>query len=78
MSSPAARSGRQKSGLGGFAAALLLGCAALAGCGDGVSYPHGTARGNVTIDGNPVPKGAITFSPVGHGPVTGAAIVAGR
>lgn len=57
---------------------LLLGCSALAGCGDGVSYPHGTARGSVTIDGNPVPKGAITFSPVGHGPVTGAAIVAGR
>ncbi len=51
----------------------------LSGCGDAVPYKHGTARGIVTIDGVPVPKGEITFSPngAGQGPVTGAAIVEG-
>jgi hypothetical protein len=59
---------------------LALACLALGGCGDGVPYKHGTARGIVTIDGVPVPKGTITFSPngPGQGPVTGAVIVDGR
>jgi hypothetical protein len=63
-----------------IAVGLALACLAFGGCGDGVSYKHGTARGNVTIDGVPVPKGAITFSPLGQGqgPVTGGAIVEGR
>jgi hypothetical protein len=51
-----------------------------AGCGDGVPYKHGTARGQVTIDGAPVPKGTITFSPAGpgQGPVTGAPLADGK
>jgi hypothetical protein len=63
-----------------IAVALALACLTPGGCGDGLPYKHGTARGNVTIDGVPVPKGAITFSPVGQGqgPVTGGAIVDGH
>jgi hypothetical protein len=59
---------------------LSLACLTLCGCGDAVSYKHGTARGSVTIDGAAVPKGIITFSPngSGQGPVTGAPIVDGR
>ncbi len=62
-----------------IAVSLALVCAALGGCGDGVAYPHGSVRGNVTIDGIPVPHGAITFSPAGagQGPVTGAEIAQG-
>jgi hypothetical protein len=62
-----------------FPVLLALACLTLVGCGDGVAYKHGTARGSVTIDGVPVPKGEITFSPngTGQGPVTGAAIVNG-
>ncbi len=75
-----ARAGCRKSKpqVAGFVGLLALACVATGGCGDGVAYPHGTARGSVTIDGTPVPKGAITFSPAGQGPVTGAAIVEGR
>jgi len=67
-----------KPGVWGIVVSLALACAPLCGCGDGVPYPHGTASGSVTIDGTPVPKGAITFSPAGNGPVTGASIVEGR
>jgi hypothetical protein len=52
-------------------AVLLVG---LAGCG-------GPARvsGNVTLDGKPLTKGAITFAPTGDGPVaTGSINSSGR
>ncbi len=56
-----------------FSGLLLL---AAPGCDRGPDYPSATVTGQVTIDGQPVPKGAITFSPQGaaSGPVTGAAI----
>ena len=49
---------------------------AVAGCGDKVPYPHATVTGVVTIDGQPVPQGYVTFSPMsgGQGPVTGGKI----
>ena len=45
------------------------------GCG-GPKYPASTVTGRVTIDGAPVPKGYITFSPTDGtaGPVVGAPI----
>lgn len=49
---------------------------AVAGCGDKVPYPHATVTGMVTVDGQPVPQGYVTFSPMsgGQGPVTGGKI----
>ena len=46
------------------------------GCGDDVGYPHATVTGQITIDGEPVPKGYVTISPTGsgQGPVTGGKI----
>jgi hypothetical protein len=39
--------------------AALLGCALIAGCGDG----RVTVRGTVKLDGKPVPNGVIHFKP---------------
>lgn len=63
--------------------ALLLAameCALLAGCERGPGYEHATVSGQVSIDGEPVASGYVTFSPIGsqQGPVTGAAIEGGR
>jgi|SRR5208282_5666742 len=50
-----------------------------AGCG-GPGYAPSTVKGRITIDGAPVPKGYITFSPTGgsHGPVVASAIKNGE
>ncbi len=56
-------------------AAVSLG---LPGCTRGPGYPTATVRGAVRIDGHPVPKGSITFSPLDQGPVTGAPIIDGQ
>jgi hypothetical protein len=44
-------------------AAALAAVAALAGCGGG-----GSVSGKVTLDGEPLPSGTVTFHPVGPGP----------
>ncbi len=46
-------------------------CVALAGCGG--AY-NATASGNVTLDGNVVPRGTVSFSPTGPGPAAYARI----
>ena len=61
----------------------LIGLVVLAnasGCSKGPTYAQATVRGNVTIDGKPVPHGTITFSPkgAGQGPVTGTAVEDGK
>jgi len=50
-----------------FATACLLAACALVsgGCGR-TRYPSSTVQGKVTIDGVAVPKGHITFSPIGE------------
>ena len=50
------------------------------GCSKRADFPSGTVAGVVTLDGQPVPHGAITFNPTGkeQGPVTGATIENGR
>jgi hypothetical protein len=57
--------------------AILLGFCL--GC-SGEEYRNATVSGTVTIDGKAVPKGTVTFSPVGsgQGPVVGDAIVDGK
>jgi hypothetical protein len=59
----------------GFAGAAIL-SALLSGC----SAPtHGTVTGNVSIDGEPVGDGMITFLPAdGKGPVAGGPIRGGK
>lgn len=51
----------------------------LGGCG-GDGYEHAAVHGTVSIDGQPVPKGSITFTPTeqGQGPGVGAEIVDGK
>ena len=58
---------------------LVIACLMISGCNRGPSYPCATVIGKVTVDGKPVPKGAITFSPQkpGQGPVAGAPIIDG-
>jgi hypothetical protein len=53
---------------------------AVCGCSRGPGYPSATVSGTVTIDGQPVPKGQITFSPAAHGqgPVIGSKIAQGK
>ena len=53
---------------------------AMCGCSRGPNYPNATVTGTVAIDGQPVPKGYITFSPTaqGQGPVVGGAIKEGK
>jgi hypothetical protein len=50
------------------------------GCGKKLPYESATVSGAVTIDGKPVAKGEVTFSPAagGKGSVVGAEISAGR
>ena len=58
-----------------LAAASAAGLLAVAGCGGGST----SASGNVTYDGRPVERGAITFLPAdGRGPAAGAEIRDGR
>lgn len=56
----------------GMTICLLL--SVVCGCSRGPSYESATVTGTVTIDGNPVPKGQITFCPATQGPVTGGEI----
>ncbi len=44
------------------------------------AYPEGRVTGLITIDGDPAPKGAITFSPTAgaSGPVVGTSVLDGR
>jgi hypothetical protein len=49
----------------------------LLGCG-GAGYESIDLHGVVTIDGEPVPKGQVTFAPANNGPVVGAEIVQGK
>jgi hypothetical protein len=55
---------------------LLVACGLLAGGCGGTNYASSTVTGRVTIDGAPVPKGYVTFSPAGStpGPVVAAEI----
>ena len=52
----------------------------LLGCSDKPSYPGAHLAGAVTIDGQPIKEGSITFAPTGstRGPSVGAKINAGR
>ena len=54
-------------------------CSLLVGCW-GAGNSNGIASGEVRIDGAPVPRGYITFSPTGkaHGSVVGAPIEDGK
>src|SRR5208283_2687246 len=64
-----------------FGMACLLVACALASCGCGrPRYPSSTVTGKVSIDGEPVPKGYITFSPLSgtNGQVVGAPIAKGE
>lgn len=63
-----------------LAAGAMVAVAGSPGCARKTSYPSTTLRGTVTVDGAPVPRGSITFSPSGpdHGPVVGTAIRDGR
>jgi hypothetical protein len=64
-----------------FPPALCAGCLAvsllaLSGC-DGM--PRATVRGTVTLDGQPIELGAVSFIPVdGQSPTTGGPITNGR
>ena len=52
----------------------LLCSLAAAGCG----APSGTATGTASYNGQPIKRGAITFTPAdGNGPVVGGAITQG-
>ncbi len=55
---------------------LLAACVLLAGGCGGPNYASSTVAGRITVDGAAVPKGYVTFSPVGStpGPVVAAEI----
>jgi len=56
---------------------LVASVIALAGCGEDSDLPR--VSGTVSVDGQPVEKGSISFIPVdGQGPTTGAEIVTGK
>ena len=56
---------------------ILGGVFALAGCGEDPGLVH--VSGGVSVDGQPVEKGSISFIPLdGQGPTTGAEITAGK
>ena len=66
---------------GEFAWLAVVAFAAICcGCSKAPDFPSGTVAGVVTLAGQPVPHGAITFNPTGkeQGPVTGATIENGR
>lgn len=50
----------------------------LAGCSRKPGYATATVHGRITIAGEAVPAGFVTFSPARQGPVTGTAILEGR
>lgn len=54
------------------AAALVAALGLLAGCSGG-----GSVSGKVTLDGNPLKSGTVTFHPVGAGPVAIGSIDSG-
>ena len=56
-----------------YLAALVLPTAA--GCGQGPKYATATVSGHIAIDGQPVPRGAVTFSPMTG---TSGAVVGGE
>ena len=63
-----------------FWAAVLLWCAlAVMGCG-GTRFPVSTVEGSISVDGEPVPSGSISFTPLesGKGLATSAEIRAGK
>lgn len=63
-----------------FSSVLLL-LVVLTACGEkGPDYPAVNLEGVVTVKGEPVPKGRITFTPqeAGRGPGTGGDIVDGK
>ena len=64
-----------------FAAALIFAaglCAAvLAGCDDG-GPPRSAVWGEVTVDGDPLPAGTITFTPAAGGPRASGRISGGQ
>lgn len=56
---------------------ILVACLLpLAGCGKGVQRQG--VSGSVTLDGKPIAKGTILFTPLAGGPSAGGDIVAGR
>jgi hypothetical protein len=56
---------------------VLAAAFALVGCGDGSSLPK--VSGSVSVDGQLVEKGSISFIPAaGQGPTTGTEILAGK
>jgi hypothetical protein len=59
---------------------LILAMILLGGCGSKPTIPGAHLAGTVTVDGQPLQKGAITFTPYGNarGRATGAHIVDGR
>ncbi|HXG08401.1 MAG TPA: hypothetical protein VNK04_01290 [Gemmataceae bacterium] len=61
----------------GLLGAVLLGAVLASGCDRGPSL--GTVNGEVTLDGEPIKDGAITFEPVaGDTPTAGATIQDGK
>lgn len=70
MATPSSRRAR----FGGYGLITAVALLALTGCGDSGN----TVRGRVTIDGQPVESGSITFEPAdGQGQATGALITVG-
>jgi len=62
-----------------FRIPVLVFAASICGCGGGSGEPRGAVSGNVTMDGQPVELGQITFTPTGKtGTVTGAEIKGGK
>ena len=61
--------------------ALLMLAAPLAGCGgEDDPWPRAAVSGRITLDGEPLASGTITFFPSGttKGPAAGGEIIAGR
>jgi hypothetical protein len=60
--------------------AILFALLAFSGCSSKPSYDSAHLTGMVTIDGQPVQEGKLSFMPTGsaRGPVVGGPIVAGR
>lgn len=59
----------------------LIALSATTGCGGGLSYPHATIHGVVTLDGIPIQNGKITYFPqasAGAGSGGSATIAAGE
>ena len=61
-----------------FSFVILLSALPLAGCQSGDSDLKRGVQGVVTLDGNPLPSGAITFIPVSHGNSAGTTVTDGQ